>query len=123
MITFGKRMALMARYREWLEKKSAELGEPGKSVRDCPESFLVFLDTNGLIDADVVLNFILQKDDDAPTIDAEPVRHAYWEPSEVGEYHCTNCGVECDIDEFHKALLNSFCGNCGARMDGGADNG
>lgn len=49
--------------------------------------------------------------DDAPAIDAEPVRHAYWEPSEVGEYHCTNCGVECDIDEFHKALLNSFCGN------------
>ena len=60
--------------------------------------------------------------DDEPTIEAEPVRHAYWEPSEVGEYHCTNCGVECDIDEFHKALLNSFCGNCGARMDGGDDN-
>lgn len=57
-----------------------------------------------------------------PTIEAEPVRHAYWEPSEVGEYHCTHCGVECDIDEFHKALLNPFCGNCGARMDGGADN-
>lgn len=52
-----------------------------------------------------------------PKIDAEPVRHAYWEPNEVGAYHCTNCGVECDIDQFHKALLNTFCGNCGARMN------
>lgn len=44
------------------------------------------------------------------------IAHAYWEPSEDGEYHCTHCGVECDIDEFHKALLNRFCGNCGAEM-------
>lgn len=57
-----------------------------------------------------------------PTIEPE-VRHAYWEPSEVGEYHCTHCGVECNIDLFHKALLNPFCGNCGAKMDGGIDNG
>lgn len=54
------------------------------------------------------------------SIEAESIRHAYWEPSEIGEYHCTNCGVECDVDKFHKALLNSFCGNCGAKMDGGA---
>ena len=43
-------------------------------------------------------------------------KKAYWEPSEDGEYHCTNCGVECDIDQFHKALLNPYCGNCGAKM-------
>lgn len=61
MITFGKRMALLARYREWLEKSSAELGEPGKSVRDCPESFLTFLDENGLLDEMTVLSFILEK--------------------------------------------------------------
>lgn len=61
MITFSKRLALLAQYREWLEKKSAELGEPGKSVRDCPESFLVFLDTNGLLDEITVLSFILEK--------------------------------------------------------------
>lgn len=56
-----------------------------------------------------------------PSVEARPVQHAYWEPSDVGEYHCTNCGAECDIDKFHKALLNLFCGKCGARMDGGAD--
>lgn len=59
--------------------------------------------------------------DCAPTIEPE-VRRAYWEPNEVGEYHCTHCGVECDIDQFHKAILNCYCGNCGARMDGGAEN-
>ena len=57
-----------------------------------------------------------------PTIEPE-VQHAYWEPSEVGEYYCTHCGAECDVDKFHKALLNPFCGKCGAKMDGGADNG
>lgn len=54
---------------------------------------------------------------DMPTIEPEQ-RHAYWEPSDTGEYHCTHCGIECDIDEFHKALLNPFCGKCGAKMDG-----
>ena len=44
------------------------------------------------------------------------IAHAYWEPSEDGKYYCTHCGVECDIDKFHKALLNHFCGNCGAEM-------
>lgn len=50
-----------------------------------------------------------------PTIEPE-VLHGYWEPSEDGGYYCTHCGVECDTDEFHKALLNRFCGNCGAEM-------
>lgn len=58
---------------------------------------------------------ILLRIETAPTIEPE-VQHAYWEPSEVGEYHCTNCGVECDVDKFHKALLNPFCGKCGAKM-------
>lgn len=58
MITFSKRLILLARYREWLEKSSAELDKP---VRDCPESFLVFLDTNGLLDEMTVLSFILAK--------------------------------------------------------------
>lgn len=56
-----------------------------------------------------------------PTIEPE-VLHAYWETNDVGEYYCTNCVVECDIDEFHKAPLNQFCGNCGAKMGWGADN-
>jgi len=53
-----------------------------------------------------------------PTIKPEQ-QHAYWEPNDFGEYHCTYCGAECDIDEFHKALLNKFCGNCGSYMIGG----
>lgn len=53
---------------------------------------------------------------EAPKVEAEPVLHGYWEPSEDGGYYCTHCGVECDTDEFHKVLLNHFCGNCGAEM-------
>lgn len=55
-----------------------------------------------------------------PTVDARLVKYAYWEPSEHGEYHCTNCGSECDIDQWHKALLNEYCGHCGCNMNGGS---
>lgn len=69
-----------------------------------------------------MLRFFIEFIDKQPTIEPK-VQHAYWEPNDVGEYHCTNCGVECDIDEFHKALLNQFCGQCGADMrEGGAEN-
>ncbi len=50
---------------------------------------------------------ILLRIETEPTIEPEQ-RHAYWEPNDFGEYHCTYCGAECDIDEFNKALLNNF---------------
>ena len=55
----------------------------------------------------------------APTVDAEPVRHGKWQPmNERNEiygdvYMCDNCGrgfVSCE--NFH------YCPKCGAKMDG-----
>jgi hypothetical protein len=58
----------------------------------------------------------------APTVDAVEVVHGRWK-----YYHkqniavCTNCSFERDLDaNFGKAVS---CPNCGAKMDGGADNG
>ena len=63
MITFGKRLALLARYREWLEKRNEEIDRP---LGERPENFLAFLDENGLIDEMTVLSFILtKKEEDA----------------------------------------------------------
>ena len=51
-----------------------------------------------------------------PTIEAEPVRHGRWIKQENGLNICSACGVT-------KVSHFPFCGHCGARMDGGADNG
>ena len=76
---------------------------------------------------------------DAPTIDAEPVRHGRWTPIEYDTYadgapvwdkwECSECGHEHKGEE---DTLTAFCPDCGARMDatdtnvgrkGGDDNG
>lgn len=52
----------------------------------------------------------------APTIEAEPVRHGRWlVDSRTGMSFCSECtdyAVEADTN---------YCPNCGAKMDGGAD--
>lgn len=47
---------------------------------------------------------------DAPTVDAEPVRHGHWEDSSNG-WMCSEC-----FREMHKDY--PLCPNCGAKMDG-----
>ena len=51
-----------------------------------------------------------------PRVDSKKI-FANWEPNYKGEYYCTNCGAECDVDLFCNPLLNQFCGNCGAKME------
>lgn len=54
---------------------------------------------------------------DAPEIDAQPVRHAYWMKSsdpDAGDpeawYRCSRCHKTAD-------RMSLYCPNCGARMD------
>lgn len=80
---------------------------------------------------------------DTPTIqiEAEPVRHGEWVETEPDEddskigiefsIKCSRCHDEnahLDFNENHEITgktfwKSKFCPNCGARMDGGADNG
>lgn len=52
----------------------------------------------------------------APTIDAVPVKHGYWKYSDISEiarrtwYECTCCGKLMAVDY-------NYCPNCGAEMD------
>lgn len=67
----------------------------------------------------------------APTIEAEPVRHGYWIGTEFDgyadgapvydEYECSVCGDTVGASYFNgiKFTMFRFCPNCGARMDGG----
>lgn len=64
---------------------------------------------------------------EAPTIEAEPVRSAEWD----GCGGCKACGRSLyeliDSDSYLKTKIElygtPFCPFCGARIDGGADNG
>ena len=62
-----------------------------------------------------------------PAADVAPVVHGCFEPcfDENGNWRqgfakCSNCGKE-----YYAQVINHFgyCPNCGAKMDGGADNG
>ena len=60
--------------------------------------------------------------DDAPTIEAEPVRHGRW----VNDIFCSECSrfpvdVSCHISNQDLTKYFSRCPHCGARMDGGED--
>ena len=97
-----------------------------------------------LIDADAFLKDVLPecKYPDAlreaverqPTIEAEPVRHGRWETwgyvfHGIEWKRCSCCGKCADVSYY--GLLDGeirmstpdTCGCCGARMDGGTDNG
>ena len=56
----------------------------------------------------------------APTVDAEPVHHASWGNCRmvhgVPMVPCTRCNHP-------SRFVYSYCPNCGAKMDGGAENG
>lgn len=52
-----------------------------------------------------------------PTIEAEPVRHGRWERTSDGAARCTACKRKMNPSQYGYA----FCGLCGAKMDGGAD--
>ena len=54
--------------------------------------------------------------DEAPTIDAEPVRHGHWveEPFLLGTTHrCNFCGENYGMPHG----IYNYCPNCGAKMD------
>ncbi len=90
-----------------------------------------------LIDADTIFNgepllvsdktldtirVIIEKINNAPTVDAEPVKHGRWlktgqsfvNPNKFRNYFCSECGT--DLDEHIRSTPN-YCPHCGAKMD------
>ena len=54
--------------------------------------------------------------EDAPTVDAVPVVHGEWIHHDDGVVTCSECGNAESSDSY-------YCRYCGAKMDGGTDNG
>lgn len=59
-----------------------------------------------------------------PAADVVPVVHGRWEQDANGDWYCTNCGEVVAIYDSgrERTYLKPYCPNCGAKMDGGADN-
>ena len=53
---------------------------------------------------------------DAPTIEAEPVKHGKW-IEKYCSWYCSECGKS-GYKGYIPAKPSDFCPNCGARMDG-----
>lgn len=71
--------------------------------------------------ADAVLHLIQQ----APTIEAEPVRHGRWEDHMVRDWRCSECGKrvpkQVRFDGYCYNDKLAYCPHCGAKMDGGGE--
>lgn len=59
-----------------------------------------------------------------PAADVAPVRHGWWVHEHISEGYAWVMCSECEA-VIHKILINkrlNYCPNCGAKMDGGANN-
>lgn len=68
-------------------------------------------------------NYIEEFIDNAPTIDAEPVRHGRWirrKSCHTQTGFVDKCSV-CQNMLVHLGCKANYCPNCGAMMDGGKD--
>jgi len=68
----------------------------------------------GLVRVDVI-GLVLKTVMEAPTVDAEPVRHGWWiDSAPINIWRCYECS-ECKYEVSGGAP--SFCPNCGAKMN------
>lgn len=72
-----------------------------------------------IYEADLQLMVPLHIIQDAPAIEAEPVRHGRWESFDDNSWRCSECRREnCyAYDEISQRFTDFYCPNCGAKMD------
>lgn len=62
------------------------------------------------VDGEYLWGLINYAIEDAPTIEAEPIKHGYWTKVGDNSYKCSVCGeISC--------CAGDYCSDCGARMD------
>ena len=71
---------------------------------------------NNLISGADVFYRVLHLLEEAPTIEAEPVKHGKW-IEKYCSWYCSECGKS-GYKGYIPAKPSDFCPNCGARMDG-----
>lgn len=82
---------------------------------------------------------VIERIEDFPAADITPVKSGFWEPISESEmtgfnpefagcdpiagYKCSNCGNEAIFSCNDEFVLSDYCPDCGAKMDGGDNNG
>ena len=72
---------------------------------------------------------LCEKLDDAPTVNAEPVRRGHWVRHNTyhgddtsgfvdPDWRCSECDKQATVNEWFLYDLTPYCPNCGAKMDG-----
>ena len=59
---------------------------------------------------------------ESKAIEAKPVKHGRWEHLGGDEWYCTNCGEVISTEGSWDKPTYKHCHECGAKMDGGAEN-
>ena len=77
----------------------------------------------GVFPIKIGFNAIAKVINEAPTVDAEPVRHGRWIPVEDDDMfcYCSECGTH-EYKETIEVLHYDYCPYCGAKMDEENDN-
>ena len=70
--------------------------------------------------SDIDILNVLERIEEAPTIEAEPVRHGEWLDSGInGTVSCSLCMFTDFFANQNRVMLFKYCPGCGAKMDGG----
>lgn len=64
----------------------------------------------------MMLYEIAEMIDEAPTVDAEPVRHGRWIFADDGYCRCSECNQKAPSIE-DEVTMTDFCPHCGQRLD------
>lgn len=64
-------------------------------------------------------NATLDSIDEQPIVDAEPIRHGEWKNTHIGTIECSECGHGYNL----VGMFVFYCPHCGAKMDGGTEDG
>lgn len=73
-------------------------------------------------DGQDIAGWQMQCIENAPAVDAEPVKHVEWTHLGGDEWRCTHCGEVIHTEGGWEKPTYKYCRECGARMDGGEEN-
>ena len=102
-----------------IPRKYYEVTDNGIHVGYVLEEYVLKKHDEKILTGKAVCNILIREDE---AIDAEPVKHGHWydEPNYLGTsrtmYFCSRCGSASFRED-------PYCWHCGAKMEGGKDNG
>ena len=66
----------------------------------------------------VPVSIVIEAIEEAPTVDAEPVRHGRWVKDKNGDTYCSHCDTYIPVVWGEEIEETDHCPNCGAKMGG-----